>query len=115
LPDAVKTCVYRVVQEALHNAEKHSGAKVVKVSVRQYPDRLAAEIEDNGCGFAVDKQGRPSRRSGLGLLGMRERAAIAGGTLVVDSAPGRGTRVALVIPVAAAARSSEQLAKEVPV
>ena len=80
LPDAVKTCVYRVVQEALHNAEKHSGAKVVKVSVRQYPTVWPAEIEDNGCGFAVDKQGRPSRRSGLGLFGMRERAAIAGGT-----------------------------------
>ena len=62
LPDAVKTCVYRVVQEALHNSEKHSGATKVKVSVRQFPDRLVAEIEDNGCGFSVDDQGAPAQR-----------------------------------------------------
>ena len=60
LPDAIKTCVYRVVQEALHNAEKHSGAAKVKVSVRQYPDRLVAEVQDNGCGFTLDGQGRPA-------------------------------------------------------
>jgi len=103
LPDAVKTCVYRVVQEALHNAEKHSAATLVKVSVRQFPDRLAAEIEDNGCGFPMDSQGRPSRSTGrptgLGLLGIRERAGIAGGSLTIDSAPGRGTRITLLIPV----------------
>lgn len=101
LRDSVKTCVYRVVQEALHNAEKHSSATSVKVSVRQYPDRLVAEVEDNGCGFALDEQGRPSSRRGLGLLGMRERAAIAGGCLTIESSPGRGTRVVLQIPIAA--------------
>jgi signal transduction histidine kinase len=96
LPDAVKTCVYRVVQEALHNCEKHSGASSVRVAVRQRPDCLVAEIEDNGRGFVAGQ-----RRSGLGLLGLRERAAAAGGTLVIDSAPGRGTRIALRIPLAA--------------
>jgi len=103
LPDAVKTCVYRVVQEALHNSEKHSGASRVKAAVRQYPDRLVAEIEDNGCGFAMKDQGGTSRSTGLGLLGIRERAAIAGGSLTIDSAPGRGTRIVLVIPVASTA------------
>lgn len=101
LPDVVKTCAYRVVQEALHNCEKHSGATSVRVAVRQQADCLVAEIEDNGRGFAVNAQGMPTRSNGLGLLGLRERAALAGGSLAIDSAPERGTRVALRIPLAA--------------
>lgn len=108
LPDSVKTCVYRVVQEALHNCEKHSGASRVRVSVRQFPDWLIAEVEDDGRGFRAGHTGQatgqamgPSRTGCLGLLGMRERASIAGGSLVVDSAPGAGTRIGLRIPLAA--------------
>jgi signal transduction histidine kinase len=100
LADPVKTCVYRVVQEALHNCEKHSGASKVRVAVRQLPDCLLAEVEDNGCGFEVNQIGMPNRAKGLGLLGIRERVAIAGGSLVVDTAPGHGTRIALRIPLA---------------
>jgi signal transduction histidine kinase len=107
LSDGVKTCVYRVLQEALHNAEKHSGATLVKVSLRQFPGRLIAEIEDNGRGFALNPQGRPVRSTGLGLLGIRERAAIAGGVLTIESAPGRGTRIVLLIPVPANAALPE--------
>ena len=99
LPDTVKTCVYRVVQEALHNCEKHSGASRVRVAVRQLPECLVAEIEDNGRGFQINEQRMPYRTNGLGLLGLRERAANAGGTLVIDSAPGQGTRIALRIPL----------------
>ena len=105
LPDHVKTCVYRVVQEALHNCEKHSGAKNVRVAVRQVPDFLVAEVEDDGRGFSLNEQRLSSAASvrhtnaGLGLLGIRERAAIVGGTLVIDSAPGQGTRIALRIPL----------------
>src|SRR5205807_8400983 len=83
LPDHVKTCAYRVVQEALHNCEKHAGAKKVRVVVRQLPDCLVAEIEDDGRGFALNEQRMPSKDIGLGLLGVRERAAIAGGSLVI--------------------------------
>jgi signal transduction histidine kinase len=100
LPDNVKTCVYRVVQEALHNCEKHSGACKVRVQVRQFPEALVAEIEDDGIGFQVSDRQRPERSMGLGLLGMRERAGNAGGSLVVDSSPGHGTRIALRIPLA---------------
>jgi len=60
LPDSVKTCVYRVVQEALHNCEKHSGASKVRVSVRQFPEWLVAEVEDDGRGFrAAGRAMRP--------------------------------------------------------
>jgi signal transduction histidine kinase len=100
LPDAVKTCVYRVVQEALHNCEKHSGAVSVRVAVRQQSGYLLVEVEDNGRGFMINEQGMPSRSSGLGLLGIRERAANAGGSLVIDSKPGRGTRISMRIPLA---------------
>jgi signal transduction histidine kinase len=99
LPDPARTCVYRVIQEALHNCEKHSAATKVRVLVRQLPDSLLAEVEDNGRGFALDPQGMPARNTGLGLLGIRERAAIAGGTLEIDSEPGRGTRITLRIPL----------------
>ena len=101
LPDAAKTCVYRVVQEALHNCEKHSGAAKVKVTVRQLPHYLLAEVEDDGCGFAVAEHGTLARSCGLGLLGIRERAANAGGSLEIHSAPGRGTRISLRIPIPA--------------
>jgi signal transduction histidine kinase len=97
LPDSVKTCVYRVVQEALHNCEKHSGARKVRVTVRQLPECLVTEIEDDGRGFEPGMK----RGTGLGLLGIRERAANAGGTLVIDSGPGRGARIALRIPLQA--------------
>jgi signal transduction histidine kinase len=109
LPDAVKTCVYRVVQEALHNCEKHSGARKVRVSVRQFPEALAAEIEDDGAGFAMTDQHHPVRGMGLGLLGMRERAGNIGGSLIVDSAPGHGTRIALRIPLPPQVPASEPL------
>ena len=99
LPDPVKTCVYRVVQEALHNCEKHSGARKVRVYVRQFPEALVAEIEDDGTGFQMKGRHTSERSKGLGLLGMRERAGNVGGSLIIDSAPLHGTRIALRIPL----------------
>ena len=99
LAENVKTCVYRVVQEALNNCEKHAGASRVRVAVRQEAERLSVEVEDNGRGFEMMRQGNNSRNPGLGLVGLRERAALVGGLVVVDSAPGRGTRISLGIPL----------------
>src|SRR5579872_311255 len=99
LPDAVKTCVYRVVQEALHNCEKHSGASKVRVAVQQQPGYLQVEVRDDGRGFHGNEKGMPFKTTGLGLLGIRERAAIVGGLLEIESAPGRGTGISLRIPV----------------
>jgi signal transduction histidine kinase len=113
LPDSVKTCVYRVVQEALHNCEKHSGASRVRVSVRQFPDLLAVEVEDDGRGFRAGGPAMaPPHTGGLGLLGMRERAGIAGGSLTVDSAPGAGTRIALRIPLTGGNAAQGLIAKD---
>ncbi len=102
LPDSVRTCVYRVVQEALHNCEKHAAAARISVRLRQAPGSLTVEVEDDGRGVDLDGKGMPRRTAGFGVLGMRERAAMVGGSLVFDSSPGRGTRVSLRIPLAEA-------------
>jgi signal transduction histidine kinase len=69
--------------------------------VRQLPECLTAEVEDNGRGFQLNEQRMPLKSAGLGLLGIRERTAIAGGSLIIDSAPGQGTRIAVKIPIPA--------------
>jgi signal transduction histidine kinase len=101
LPDAVRTCVYRVVQEALHNCEKHSAALLVRVSVAQTADALEVVIEDNGNGFEPERAVKAAP-PGLGIIGMRERAATLGGQLTVESGVGRGTRVELRLPYSGA-------------
>ncbi len=97
LPEPVKTCVYRVVQEALHNCEKHSEASRIAIAIRQVSEVLTIEIQDNGRGFELNEKGMPRRSAGLGILGMRERAAKVGGSLALESAPGRGTQLSLKI------------------
>ena len=88
-----ETAVYRVAQEALHNALRHSGAAVVCVSLTARRRRVVLEVSDRGRGFAPE-----AAPGGLGLSSMRERAASAGGTLTVRSAPGEGTLVRLELP-----------------
>ena len=88
-----ETAVYRVAQEALHNALRHSGAAVVCVSLAARRRRVILEVTDHGRGFAPE-----AAPGGLGLASMRERAASAGGTLTVRSAPGEGTLVRLELP-----------------
>jgi signal transduction histidine kinase len=100
LPDALKTCVYRVVQEALNNCQKHAAATQVQLRVRQSEQTVTVHIEDNGRGFALDQSGNPAGSAGLGFLGMRERAASLGGSLKLDSALGQGTRLSLILPLA---------------
>lgn len=89
--------VYRVVQEALNNVRKHSGASHVTVTLRHGDKQLAVDVEDDGCGF--DPAGLAEGASGrVGIPGMAERAASAGGVCQVRSAPGMGTRVELRLP-----------------
>ncbi len=90
-----ETAVYRVAQEALHNALRHSGASVICVSLSVRRNRVILEVADRGRGFAA------APGPGLGLASMRERAAAVGGTLTVRSAPGDGTLVRLELPIRA--------------
>lgn len=99
LPDDVETTLFRMVQEALSNVIRHAAATKVRVVLKEGREGLSASVEDNGVGFDVRsiKPNDPHGR-GLGLFGMRERVELVGGTLEVDSVPGRGTRVLARIP-----------------
>ena len=100
LPPAVEIPVFRAVQEALTNVLRHSGAKTVLIQMSRAAGTLSVEIEDDGRGFTPEDVATPSETGqGLGLLGMRERIEILGGTLTLDSSPGAGTHVAFTVPV----------------
>ena len=96
-----KTCVYRIVQEALHNIVQHAQARNVRITVTQETDRLLLSVQDDGRGFD------PPQERGMGLIGMEERVSALGGKLVVESASGEGTllRVVLPLPQAVAANA----------
>jgi signal transduction histidine kinase len=85
--------IYRVLQEALNNTARHSGAKRAWVRLRFLPDALELEIEDHGVGF----QERPGKR-GIGLVAMRERSELMGGQIVFSRPLEGGTLVHLAIP-----------------
>jgi signal transduction histidine kinase len=88
LPEPVALALYRVAQEALSNVARHAAAKRVQIDLRQEPDRLILQIQDDGCGF--DEQ---TVQPGLGLRSMRERLANLGGDFRLKSAPGQGTTI----------------------
>ncbi len=94
LPEAHRTCIYRLVQEALTNASRHSGARSAQVTVRAGESLVIGSVSDDGGGFDVTSRTRAS----LGLLGMEERVRELGGTVHVQSTPGRGTRVEMRLP-----------------
>ncbi len=106
LPDEYKTCIYRVVQEALNNCSRHAQATRVQVRVQQAPDRLSLSIQDDGRGFDVDQT------KGLGLLGIEERVARLGGKCEVHSGSGSGTIVAIDLPFNDHERSRDAGGKE---
>jgi PAS domain S-box-containing protein len=100
LQPVVETTVYRVVQEALTNTAKHAGARTASVVLRLRPEVVQAIVSDDGCGFDVDATLRtPAAWAHLGLHGMRERAALVGGTVTIESTPGEGTTIYIRVPV----------------
>jgi signal transduction histidine kinase len=92
LPDDYKTCIYRLVQEALHNCARHAHASSVRIRVEQTQGRLHLSVQDDGQGFDV------LHTKGLGLLGIQERVARLGGTCQIQSEPGRGATLSVDLP-----------------
>lgn len=98
LPSSAELQLLRIVQEALSNVRKHAGASRAIVRFVQANDSLAVSVEDNGAGFDPETRGHaPGPR--FGLLGMRERSEAIGARLTIVSAPGKGTRVTVEIPL----------------
>jgi len=95
LPESVKTALFRILQESLTNVARHSGAKSVEVSFVRDADSCSLSITDNGKGF--DKEKAADKRT-LGILGMKERTSMIGGTYEIASASGKGTTVTVKIP-----------------
>lgn len=91
-PDEYKTCIYRVVQEALHNCSRHSQASTVRIRVHEEPSRLILSIQDDGRGFDFTES------RGMGLLGIQERVAQLGGRCQVHSSRGSGTLLTVELP-----------------
>jgi signal transduction histidine kinase len=105
-----QTAVYRVVQEALTNVMRHAHAEAVQIACSVSSDALTIEVEDDGVGFDPERVSQPrSTGEGLGLLGMRERLALLGGTITIDAAPGSGTRVTVSVPLRATMTSREEV------
>ena len=91
LPEPVRTCIYRVVQEALNNCVKHAGAKEIRVTLHRDAGGLVVSVQDDGAGFD------PARNKGLGLLGMAERVTGVGGRLHIEAQTGAAARFSLPI------------------
>jgi signal transduction histidine kinase len=97
LPPALETVLYRIVQEGLTNMTRHAHAPTASVEFQRDASAIRCIIRDDGVGFDVSAvHGRRGKR-GLGLLGIRERLSAHGGSLQINSAPGRGTELAITL------------------
>ncbi|WP_247233847.1 ATP-binding protein [Telluribacter sp. SYSU D00476] len=99
LPPATEIGLYRIVQEALHNAVKHARAKVIEVKLKRNRGKITLCIEDDGKGFDPGEAGKNGRESqmGSGIENMRTRASLLGGEMKLSSRPGKGTKILVVI------------------
>jgi signal transduction histidine kinase len=98
--DGVKrTVLYRVTQEALTNVARHAHANRVDIHIQKLRRAVGLTIKDNGKSFQVERVLHAKKNHRLGLLGMRERVEMVGGSLRIESAPGHGTTIRAEIPV----------------
>jgi two-component system, NarL family, sensor kinase len=101
-PDALaaemENGLFRIAQEALNNVRKHSGASQVHVRLAQVESSVELDVRDDGVGFDSQARHTSGQQGGFGLLGLRERARILGGSLRIESSPGEGTLVSVHVP-----------------
>jgi signal transduction histidine kinase len=108
LPGPMEIALYRIVQEALTNAAKHAKASRVSIRIGRKNRLFCCSIEDDGVGFDVGAVQSDRKRRGLGLIAMQERLNGIGGTLSIDSARGRGTRLLIQLPTEASNANSHR-------
>jgi len=104
VPQDVSLTIFRVLQESLQNAIKHSGAQHLTVQLRGLSDELQLIVQDDGAGFDVE---RALGASGIGLISMRERVSLVKGAMSITSQPGAGTEVHVRVPIPATSQSHE--------
>lgn len=99
LDSEVETALFRIAQEAIHNILRHASARAVRIALLEEPSRLCLHVEDDGRGFEPGQTpAQAPATPRLGLLGIQERAELVGGSVHVESAPGRGTRLHVCVP-----------------
>ena len=98
LTSDIETMLYRIAQEGLNNIAKHAQASSVGIVLDRRTDHVSLIIEDNGLGFDTGESSDMNNK-GLGLAGMRERAALVGGTVALESQPGQGVTIIVRIPI----------------
>jgi signal transduction histidine kinase len=110
-----EAAVYRIVQEALTNVAKHARATACRVYLQRLPNTVLITIEDDGAGFDQAETQVPGATHGLGLVGIRERVSQLRGTLRLETAPGKGTRLTVELParVRDAVESPQSIAEPV--
>ncbi len=96
IPKEMEIHVYRIIQECVNNIIKHANATTGKVTIKRWHNRLNIDVEDNGTGFDISKERFQGAR-GIGLHGIIERTRLIGGTMRIESNPGKGTRVLMTI------------------
>jgi signal transduction histidine kinase len=106
LAPEIETAAYRIVQEALTNVAKHARASTCRVYLQRLPNTILITVEDNGAGFDPAAEDR-GKRTGLGLVGIRERASQLRGTVRLESALGKGTRLTVELPARARAADAQ--------
>jgi signal transduction histidine kinase len=100
LPEEIETILFRIAQETINNISRHSNANHVNLEIHCTKTNVKMQIQDNGRGFDVANLSvDPENGHGLGLAGMRERAALAGGQIDISSSIGQGTAVSVIIPL----------------
>jgi PAS domain S-box-containing protein len=115
LPPGIELHLFRIVQEAINNIEKHARARSVRLELRFQENSAVLKIQDDGQGFdSKTLKARKKTRHGLGLTNMRERALSLGGTYEIESAPGSGTAVSVRVPLPAARRGTSPRRKKPP-
>ena len=101
MPADTKLGMFRIVQEALWNVERHAGATRVAVTITFTEHKTRLDVVDNGVGFSMPSVSGGFTASGqMGLISMQERAELLGGKLEIQSSPGKGTRITVSVPVA---------------
>lgn len=98
LPEEMELAIYRILQEAISNIERHASARTVNITLAKKPRSLLVSVEDDGRGFAASKR---KKTGGLGLINMRERAEFIDATITFSSRSEKGTRLELFVPLPA--------------
>ena len=96
LSQEISLCLYRIVQECLHNVIKHSGAREAKVEIRGTANEIRLRVSDTGIGFDFES---PGTKTGIGLVSMNERLRLVGGQISISSPPSQGTRIDVKVPL----------------